>query len=81
MDRILEKIEPFRRFEIVIIGRTCTMTTNNGRHFTVELFNSISTSYGVCHIYTTAYNPRVNEACECFNKSMHTTQVNMFQHD
>jgi transposase InsO family protein len=44
--------------------------TDNGSHFTAELFNQIMSLYGICHIYTTPYNPQANGACERFNSSM-----------
>ena len=55
---------------ILKYGTPNQILTDNGRHFTAELFNSILTMYGVCHMYTTPYNPRANGTCERFNKSM-----------
>ena len=44
--------------------------TDNGSHFTAELFNAITSLCGVCHIYTTPYHPQSNGVCERFNASM-----------
>ena len=57
--------------EVVLkYGKPNQILTDNGRHFTAELFNSITSLCGICHVYTTPYNPRSNGTCERFNASM-----------
>jgi hypothetical protein len=55
---------------ILKYGTPNQILTDNGRHFTAELFNSITSLYGICHLYTTPYNPKANGVCERFNASM-----------
>lgn len=51
-------------------GTPNQILTDNGRHFTGELFNHVMSICGVCHMYTTPYNPKANGTCERFNASM-----------
>ncbi|CAM2726315.1 unnamed protein product [Rotaria socialis] len=51
-------------------GAPNQILTDNGTHFTAELFNAIMSLCGVCHIFTTPYNPKSNGVCERFNASM-----------
>ena len=44
--------------------------TDNGTHFSAKLFNDITRLCGVCHVYTTPYNPQSNGACERFNSTL-----------
>ena len=55
---------------ILKYGKPNQILTDNGRHFTAELFNSITSLCGICHVYTTPYNPQSNGTCERFNASM-----------
>ncbi|CAF4992161.1 unnamed protein product, partial [Rotaria socialis] len=48
-------------------GAPNQILTDNGTHFTAELFNAIMSLCGVCHIFTTPYNPKSNGVCERFN--------------
>ncbi|CAF3952238.1 unnamed protein product [Rotaria sp. Silwood1] len=51
-------------------GSPNQILTDNGTHFTAELINSIMSLYGICHIFSTPYNPKSNGVCERFNSSM-----------
>ena len=51
-------------------GTPNQILSDNGTHFTSSLFNSIMSIYGICHVFTTPYNPRANGVCERFNSSM-----------
>ncbi|CAF2846048.1 unnamed protein product, partial [Rotaria sp. Silwood2] len=55
---------------ILKYGTPKQILTDNGTHFTAELFNDIMKLCGVCHIFTTPYNPQSNGVCERFNASM-----------
>ncbi|CAF1523912.1 unnamed protein product, partial [Rotaria sordida] len=55
---------------ILKYGTPNQILTDNGTHFTAELFNSITSLHGICHVYTTPYNPQSNGTCERFNSSM-----------
>ena len=55
---------------ILKYGKPNQILTDNGTHFTAELFNSIMSSYSICHVFTTPYNPQANGVCERFNSSM-----------
>jgi transposase InsO family protein len=44
--------------------------TDNGPHFTAELFNAVTSLCGVCHVFTTPYHPQSNGVCERFNSSL-----------
>lgn len=44
--------------------------TDNGSHFTSQLFNYVTSFCGVFHAFTTPYNPRGNSVCERFNATM-----------
>ena len=46
------------------------LLTDNGSHFTAELFNQVVSLCGVCHVFTTPYNPQANGICERFNATM-----------
>ena len=41
-----------------------------GSHFTAELFNHVTSMCGMCHVFTTPYNPQANGVCERFNATM-----------
>ncbi|CAM4869106.1 unnamed protein product [Rotaria socialis] len=58
--------------EEIILKYGCPnqVLTDNGTHFTADLFNNVTSLCGVCHIYTTPYNPQSNGVCERFNASM-----------
>jgi transposase InsO family protein len=55
---------------ILKYGSPNQILTDNGTHFTAELFNSILSLYGICHVFTTPYHPQANGVCERFNASM-----------
>jgi len=57
--------------EIILkYGSPNQILTDNGTHFTAELINNVMSLCGVCHIYTTPYNPKANGVCERFNATM-----------
>ena len=55
---------------ILKFGSPNQILTDNGSHFTAELFNQITSLCGVCHVFTTPYNPQSNGVCERFNATM-----------
>lgn len=55
---------------ILKYGSPNQILTDNGSHFTAEIFNAITSLCGVCHVYTTPYHPKANGTCERFNASM-----------
>ena len=55
---------------ILKYGTPNQLLTDNGSHFTSELFNGITSLCGICHLYTTPYNPKANGVCERFNSTM-----------
>ena len=55
---------------ILKFGSPNQILTDNGSHFTADLFNQITSLCGVCHVFTTPYNPQSNGVCERFNATM-----------
>jgi transposase InsO family protein len=55
---------------ILKYGAPNQLLTDNGTHFTAELFNAIMDKCGVCHVLITPYQPQSNGACERFNATM-----------
>ncbi len=55
---------------ILKYGSPNQILTDNGTHFASELFNTITSLYGICHVFTTPYNPKANGVCERFKSSM-----------
>ncbi|CAF4851479.1 unnamed protein product [Rotaria sp. Silwood1] len=55
---------------ILKYGTPKQILTDNGTHFTAQLFNDITKLCGMCHIFTTPYNPQSNGVCERLNASI-----------
>ncbi|CAF1478973.1 unnamed protein product, partial [Adineta steineri] len=51
-------------------GTPNQILTDNGTHFTAQLFNTIASTFGICHVFTTPYHPQANGVCERFNATM-----------
>ncbi|CAF2777528.1 unnamed protein product [Rotaria sp. Silwood2] len=54
----------------MIYGVPLEIITDNGRHFTSSLYESLIKLVGCCHIKTTPYNPQANGQCERHNGTL-----------
>jgi hypothetical protein len=54
--------------------------TDNGRHFTSSLYESLIKLTGCCHVKTTPYNPQANGQCERHNATLVPNLVALSNH-
>jgi transposase InsO family protein len=54
----------------MIYGVPIELITDNGKHFTSSLYESLLKLTGCCHIKTTPYNPQSNGQCERHNATL-----------
>ena len=61
-------------------GVPLEIITDNGRHFTSSLYESLLTLTGCCHVTTTPYNPQANGQCERHNATLVPNLVALSNH-
>ena len=54
----------------MIYGVPQEIITDNGRHFTASLYESLVKLTGCCHVKTTPYHPQSNGQCERHNATL-----------
>jgi transposase InsO family protein len=64
----------------MIYGVPLEIITDNGRHFTSSLYESLLKLAGCCHVKTTPYNPQANGQCERHNATLVPNLVALSNH-